>query len=248
MTGPLSVGGLIESTDMRTADWVVSGVRDFDHTVGSLVPAGFAAHARLFHPAYQGQSQRLEEVRWRDVALRNGRVAHAGMEWTAITGSWRFARGDSQPGLWDHPPREGSLPVPQAARLAKLLEVHTSTPRRCWFAVWEGYGALAVPGHGAPRVQMPNRPMLLFSGPLAAVTTSLEIEPCDQRASLWWPEDRAWCVATDVDLMSTYVGGAQQCIAALVNDAQLEVLPVTADQSVTYDGDRLNPAPPREGP
>ena len=26
--------------------------------------------------------------------------------------------------------------------------------------------------------------------------------------SIWWPEDRAWCVATDIDLFDTYVGGS----------------------------------------
>jgi hypothetical protein len=33
------------------ADWIVAGVRDFDYTVGSIVPAVFDAYARVFHPA-----------------------------------------------------------------------------------------------------------------------------------------------------------------------------------------------------
>ena len=88
--------------------------------------------------------------------------------------------------------------------------------------------------------------MVLLSGPLHAATTSLARPPWDQRASLWWPDDRAWCVATDVDSMSTYVVGSRQCIAALLDDDELEVLPVSAEQTVTWDGDRLNPTPPRQ--
>ncbi len=45
--------------------------------------------------------------------------------------------------------------------------------------------------------------------------------------------------------MSTYVAGSRQCIAALLDDDELEVLPITAEQTVTWDGDRLNPTPPR---
>lgn len=30
--------------------------------------------------------------------------------------------------------------------------------------------------------------------------------------SLWWPDDRTWCVATEIDFRWTYVGGSQVCI------------------------------------
>jgi hypothetical protein len=234
------IGALELVTDTSPADWVVSGVRNFEYDVGSLVPQGFPAYARVFHPAGRRSGEGPEEVRWAQVAQANGRRAHPVMEWIAITGSWRFLDGDSQPGVWDDPPSQGSLPVRQAARLAKLLAAHTATPERCWFAVWEGFGALAVPRDGSPLVSMPGRSMLLLSGPLAAVTTSLAEPPSDQRASLWWPQDRAWCVATDVDLMTTYVGGSEACVAALVADDQLEVMAVDVDQRTTWDSDRLN--------
>ena len=86
--------------------------------------------------------------------------------------------------------------------------------------------------------------MLLWAGPLSAATTSFDPPPDDQRASLWWPEDRAWCVATDVDLMTTYVGGGPECIDALVTDDELEAMPVSIDQPVTWDSDQLNQLPP----
>jgi len=242
-----SLGELTLSEEVSPAAWVLARVRNFDGTVGSLLPSGFDGYARLFHPAYRNTATAQdEEVTWRAVAQANGRTAHPGMEWVAITGSWRYVQREVQPGLWDHPPNTGSLPSRQTAQLAELLAAHTSTPAACWFAVWEGFGYLLPALDWAPRVAMPQRPMVLLSGPLHAATTSLARPPWDQRASLWWPDDRAWCVATDVDSMSTYVVGSRQCIAALLDDDELEVLPVSAEQTVTWDGDRVNPTPPRQ--
>ena len=85
--------------------------------------------------------------------------------------------------------------------------------------------------------------MLLLTGPLDAAATSLERPPFDQRANLWWPDDRAWCVASEIDLTTTDVGGNEDCVRDLLDDPGLEVLPVPVDQGVAWDSDRLNPRP-----
>jgi hypothetical protein len=228
--------------DVRSADWIVASVRNFEYDVGSLLPVTFDAYARLFHPA----ARRLDgnawaEVSWSQVATANGRVAHASMEWVAITGEWRYLDGDTQPGIWDQAPFTGSLPVHQAGLLARVLQRFTQTPSACWFAVWDGSGAPAYP-RPAQTVGMPNRPMALFAGPLSAITTSFGAPPFD-RAHLWWPDDRSWCVATDVDLMSTYVAGSAECVAAVLAHEQLESFSVTVDQSVYWNSDTVNPTP-----
>ncbi len=247
MTRPQRVGELQLCQDVSAADWLVHGVRGFDHadTVGSLIPTGADAYARLFHPAYRQVDDVLEGVRWRDVARSNGKVAHPAMEWVAITGGWRFLQKETQPGVWDHWPRTGSLPAAEASVLAELLAEHTTTRTACYFAVWEGFGALAVDSDSAPKFAMPDRRMLLFSGPLPAITTSLERRPWDRSASMWWPDDRSWCVATDVDLMSTYIGGTRMCIESLIADERLEAMPVPSDQGFRWDGDGINATPPR---
>lgn len=114
--------------------------------------------------------------------------------------------------------------------------------------MWEGYGDLvglrAYPD--LPRLAMPNRDMLLAQGPLDAVPTESFGDPgfppallrgAYRSPSLWWPEDRAWCVSTDVDLDSTYLGASSECVAALAGDPRLEAMPVGADQSVAWDSD-----------
>jgi hypothetical protein len=128
-------------------------------------------------------------------------------------------------------------------RATSILAAHTTTPERCWFAIWDGFGDLDPPGPDAPKVQMPQRPMWLFSGSIHAWEARRESELWDRSASLWWPEDHAWCVATDVDLMTTYVGGSDACVEALIADQELEALRVGVDQDITCNADTVNPEP-----
>jgi hypothetical protein len=73
--------------------------------------------------------------------------------------------------------------------------------------------------------------------------TNFAPEPSEQSANLWWPEDRAWFVATDIDLMSTYVGGSAACVADLLAAEGLETAAVPADQPLGQDTDTVNPPP-----
>ncbi|NIZ91358.1 hypothetical protein [Kineococcus rubinsiae] len=232
--------------DVSAADWIVAAVRTFDHTVGSLVPPVFEAYARVFHPAARRDDfGRDVSVSWAEVAAANGRQAHAGMEWVAVTGSWEYHHGQTQSEVWDLEPVEGSLPAAQAAALVPVLARSTGTPDDCLYAVWEGFGALGLAGV-AKTVAMPSREMLLFTGPLSqAAQVSMEEGPREQSPSLWWPADRAWCVATDVDLMTTYVGGSRACIDAVLAAPGLEAWDVDHRQRVTWDSDTLNPQPQR---
>jgi hypothetical protein len=108
-----------------------------------------------------------------------------------------------------------------------------------------------------PRVSIPGRDYILFAGPLAAagelgwrVGELLsaaypgvgfdpdEFEP--QSPSIFWPEDRAWCVATEIDLDSTYVGGSRELIEALLGDPRFEAWPAELEDPVHSGGDEVN--------
>jgi len=235
------IGDYQSAPDAAAASWVVSGLRGFAESVLSLVPAGFEAYGRIFHPAWRWEPTR--RVPWRDVARANGRVAHPAMQWPSITGAAGYYHGAHQPGIWDHEPVEGSLPEELAPALASVLARHTATPQRCWFAVWEGYGCLAFGPGDAPAFGIPHRRLLLFTGPITAVLASLCTPPWWQSPSLWWPEDRAWCVETEVDMMSTYLGGTRQCIEELAAHDGLEAVTVDPADGVTWASDKLNPSP-----
>lgn len=251
--------------DTAVGDWAIAGAGEW-HTVGCVVPAVFPDYARVFHPAWRryraAYGDRLglpspelglsgsAEVRWSEVAAANGRTVHPAMEWASITGSWRYHwGGDTQPGLWDCPPEEGSLSQRQVAELASLLARHTSTPHECVFAIWEGFADLPAEFAEAPKLPMPHRSMVLLGGPLSSATASFASNGYTYRsASLWWPADRAWCVGTDVDLRSSYVGASIAGVEELINDPKLEAMRVTAEQRLTADADQVNPEPAGEYP
>ena len=227
-------------SELGPADWVVAGVRAFGAGVGSLVPVGFEAYARVFHPAGAPTG---DDVSWASVAEACKTVFHPGAEWGSLVGGWNRAENHDHEQLWVDEPESGSLPPRQAEGLSRVLANFTSTPEQCWFALWEGWSDLPPSWDSAPRVAMPQRPMLLFAAPLRAAAESLADSAWFRSASLWWPQDRVWCVATDVDLMTTYVGGSRACIDAIRSDDRLEALEVSVEQQVTWKTDTVNPLP-----
>lgn len=64
-----------------------------------------------------------------------------------------------------------------------------------------------------------------------------------QSASLWWPEDRAWFISTEVDLYSTYIGGSRSCIDAIVAEPRIEGSEADIHDGITWASDRINPNP-----
>jgi hypothetical protein len=240
--------------DVTAARWIADALRD-DATVGSLVPPVFEAYARVFHPAVrypdddwlpddEAEPAPDEDVTWAEVAAFNGRTAHPAMEWASITGSWVFRASEDQPGLWNDAPAEGHLPVPVATRLAAVLRRFTTTPEDCWFGLWDGFGHTPAT---ELTLALPSREYWLLRGAVDLAATNLADEPAEQSANLWWPADRAWFVATDIDLMTTYVGGSTACIAGLLAAGGLEAAQVPSDQRTTWDADGVNP-PPLDGP
>lgn len=60
--------------------------------------------------------------------------------------------------------------------------------------------------------------------------------------SLFWPSDRSWLVASEVDFDSTLVGGSADLIEAIVGSPDLEAWRVEPDDSLTCDADKINVA------
>jgi hypothetical protein len=241
----VELGGLPVETDVSRGVWISSGRRRGETgTVGALVPAVFEAYARVLHPAVRYAGDDDVEVPWSAVAAHNGTVAHPLMQWASITGSWDFVSSDSQPPVWDAAPSEGHLPAPVAARLAAVLARHTATPAECLFGRWDGFGYDLASPDVPPRLLLRGgHDVVLVRGAVADAVRNLAPEPHEQSANLWWPTDQAWCVVTDIDLMSTYVGGSAACTAELLATPGVEAVPATPGDRVAIDA--VNPRPPR---
>lgn len=245
------------SRDIDQARWWADVLHPFGQDVGSVIADVFPAYARVFHPVDEAGIRRT----WADVAAENGRIVHPEMQFHEIT----RALGEPRPQSYDMDSRVGwgSLPARELEVLAELLARHTTTPGRCWCCVWEGYGQLhggaAVAGltsdgvHGpampiapsgvlgGPRVSVPGRGYHLLYGPLADLGDLFD-HLGHQSPNLWWPDDRAWCVSTEVDFAWTYVGGSDTAINAVLSDPRLEALPAKPTDRFTYGSDVRNAA------
>jgi hypothetical protein len=232
------LAGRPAETDLSPAHWLAAALTPSDPPrVASLVPPVFAAYARVLHPAISYEGDDDVEVPWAAVAALNDRTAHRLMQWPAITGSWDFMAEDDQPELWNDSPAEGHLLAPVAERLAAALAPHTSTPDDVWFGAWTD----APPGPGL--LILGARAHRLVRGPIALAAANFADEPAEQGPSVWFPADRAWCVVTDIDLMSTYVGGSTAAVRALLDEDGLEAWPAEPGDPVTPDSDPVNPPP-----
>jgi hypothetical protein len=212
-------------------------------TVSSIIPGGFEAYARVLHPARLVEGETERNVRWAQVA-----------EWSKmpLNPDARFhsvALPTEDPGSDElkhcRPPRRGSLTAADGAALAAFLRPHTTAPNSCWFCVWEGYGWQGKESDPIPhevlegdRVRLPRGDYVLYRGQVEAA--SALHDPDVQTPNLWWPEDRSWCVATDIDLPWTYVGGTARMVEELLEVSDLEVLPAGPGDPVRRVEDRVH--------
>jgi hypothetical protein len=233
----VQLAGLPVEDDVTTGVWISSARRRGEPgTVAALVPAVFEAYARVLHPAVRYVGDDDVEVPWAEVAAHNGRIAHRLMQWIGVTGGPEYLSTDNQSPLWDDAPSEGHLPVATAARLAGVLARHTGTPGNCRFGRWSGFGFDAAAVGRLPQLLLRGgHDVVIVRGTVADAVRNLAPEPHEQSANLWWPADQAWCVVTDIDLMSTYVGGSAACIDELLGTPGVEAFPAEPGDAVALD-------------
>ncbi|MFG3252942.1 hypothetical protein [Streptomyces sp. NPDC048172] len=111
--------------------------------------------------------------------------------------------------------------------------------------------AAAMPPPGldvskAPRLELPHRDHVLFTGPVGAVRQvgvglgRPYANEFREGPHLWWPTDRAWVVATDIDLDSTYMACSAALAEALLSGAGPEAVAVSPDDRFDEASDTVN--------
>lgn len=244
------------SADVAVGDWIAPRLAAFGGgRVDSVVPGGFQAYIRILHPVQDGRT-------WADVCAETGATAHAAMQWNAIS---RYRGGDTCSDAEGVAPRLGNL-EPAALQLLYAALAPSVGAQLCWFALWEGWGwfgggtalvslgdpadpmdgsapALSPSMLAGPKLELPFRAYHLFSGPLEAVFgmgwhhTPDWFQP--QSPSLFWPQDRSWCVATEIDFDSTLVGGSRELVDRVLASG-LEAWEVHPRELLSDNGDTVN--------
>jgi hypothetical protein len=237
------------SRDAGRARWIGERLAAFgQNTITSVIPDGFQAYARVLHPVQADPNSVLPVVRWADVARWSGTDLTPDVQFQDIA----LPAGtppEPAPGAGSRP-AEGSLFADDAAALVDLLRDSTGDAE-CWFALWEGYGwgsgVLLTVGGGhseamrlsdpiprevreGPRVELPGRRYLLYSGNLTAALAWIPSQR--QTPNLWWHGDHTWCVASEIDLTATYVGGPRALIDRILADERLEALPAEPGDAI----------------
>ncbi|MPY85645.1 MAG: hypothetical protein GEV00_20600, partial [Actinophytocola sp.] len=79
----MAYAGLTSVRDCAVGAWLAPRLGPFGGVIGSVVPRGFEAYARVLHPVTNARGER---VSWADVCAATGRRPHALMQWHAIAG------------------------------------------------------------------------------------------------------------------------------------------------------------------
>lgn len=182
-------GGMEWTSDVAAGDWLRD--RLDDHLTASMhgvVPRGFPAYARIFHPAVRdrpvgrpwpplpyGRHRREwdafdharpeiedERVTWTEAAAGFGTTMHPLAQWHHLVGKHREVEGEDGPrdaAGWRYAaPAEGDLAADLVAVVAGHLSARTTTPDAGHVALWEGWGGL-VGFYG----ETPSRTFLTFT-------------------------------------------------------------------------------------
>lgn len=155
-------------SDVACADWLRPLVDRSARDMHCVVPHGYQAYARVFHPAtrdrpadtgtWRGHSRPtaaeidVEPVSWSRVAEAFGTSMHPLAQFHRLirpqsadyrevidAAGWRYGA-----------PHPGNLDVRVLARLASIMCRHTASPHSGIAAVWEGWGGLTSPARLQP--------------------------------------------------------------------------------------------------
>ena len=183
------------------------------YRVGNEVPQGYATDLRVSHRSRPPRDRRLLSL-WKQTA------AYAGM------------------------PEEAVL----RALVTEFGKAGGTEAMACWFAYWRGWGALeenlqkltgrrtwTTADEERAAFTLGPRDYLLLSGPLASVLNRPGLPTPALSPQLWWPEDRRWFVATEIDFEFSLVGANKGLADATIGTGY--------ECSRTFNSHRSSPSP-----
>lgn len=216
---------LAPEPDGTQADWWLEQLAPWGERglpVRSLVPSSLSAVCQVLHPWWRAAA---DPVSWREAASQLGFASVTELDRSREMHSIPTAK---EAGL---SASRGKLDVEVARALVDNLANATTTPDDVFVAVWDGWGDVPAQRFpGAAHLATQGRGHFLLRGPLTGVLSSVAASNIDRPAAgLWWPADRAWFVAAEINFEWTFVAGASTLVESLYADERLEVAPTSFD-------------------
>ena len=256
------------SGDRDSAAWIRPRI-DPDLCVGYVVPTGFEAYARVLHPVEDQSARELITwaqvaaetgrtvhplVQWHRLVGRADYFDRSDADWD---------RGEPQTGnllpealspllriLVEH------TTTPDSCWFCLWDGYGWVNPRpgsRHITSSWTGSGPppeIAVAPSAVPAdmvraatISLQREYLLLHGSAASALFLGDLVAPdwfSPQSPNLFWPDDHAWCVGTDIELDSTLVAGSAALIDELMDSEELEVWRVRPEDEVHSHGDLIN--------
>jgi len=162
--------GVQWALDASAGQWIVERTSgQFGGTVPDLLPAGFEAYVRVFHPFCRCRDGRsCEDASWAETAADFGTIMHPLAQSAGLLGAadpWSVGPVTSPSGWTYQAPSVGWMPKLQ--QVMPILAAHTTTASSAVAAIWEGWGSpVSSPGRGAWMIVAGGIQVGLLSRPL----------------------------------------------------------------------------------
>jgi hypothetical protein len=180
------------------AEWIAGARRGVGWTVGALVPNQYPSilHVHAPDPSVEEWWSAYRRLFGIIASIGERHTSRPNRAWFAVWEGHGFDSGTT------HIAWRG--PLDDATR--RTLEQERSRLRD---EDERRHAAIRAGLRQVPRFDLPDRTYYLLAGPVAAATRLQE--PGSSRGwcrpDLFWPDDRRWFVATDVDFWSLHIGG-----------------------------------------
>lgn len=268
----MPAGDLRVTEDASPAAWIAPRLGGDFGAVTLAVPNGYAAYARICHPPYdcEGRSVSWSEVarvtgatvhplmQWHALVGSSDPLNFKGSLWPgtdpqrgelapdpleALCGLLAGHTTDAENCFFAVWIGWGWL---DGVGMSRVTAVPAESSGFAPGSLDSGPAAFSQDELGRPRLVLPGREYLLLEGPLRALPQLGDPGGrglARRSPNLFWPADRAWCVASEIDFDSTLVGGSADLIAAILETPELDAWPMAPDDSLACDADLINRVP-----
>lgn len=244
--------------DSRPASWLMQRCNGEKRTLNSIIPNGFESYLRVPHPAWTelnleeeevfsdnakincSQWEKLYPVSWRTIAKLNSRKIYGHMLWHEI---YIYPAVAAEANSIEEP-KEGELPRCIVEKIFNDLIRFNGKDTEIYCGFWRGAAcgyAKKATAQFKRRIDdqvynlLKTKIFRLRDSFFSAHKHSLEsnlVGTDGTIPNIFWPFTNEWCVVSDFNLTSTYIGGPKNLVSRIASAADIESYEVFAGDKI----------------